>query len=110
MDSDLTRLLSEDEAARAGVESAQARARSQLDTARTDLARTRDARARELQQDTERSVAQILAEGDREVACRHAQREARTREDAARSASLVPRGAELWVRIVREGAGLRRAP
>jgi hypothetical protein len=107
MNPEVARLLSEDEAARAGVDSARARARAQLETARTDLAAEREARSRELQQDLDRAVAQILAEGDRVVERRRAQREARAREDAAGTASLIERGTELWVQIVREGPGPR---
>ena len=110
MDPDLERLLSEDEAARAGVESARTRARAQLEAVRAELGEARDARSRERQRDLDRAVAGILADGDREVALRRTQREARAQDDAARSAPLVTRGAELWLQIVREGVDVRRSP
>jgi hypothetical protein len=109
MHSDLERLLSEDEAARASVEAARSRARVALETVRADLACQREARLRELQQELDRSVAQILAEGDGEVERRRAQREAHAREDTARTETLIERGADLWVQIVRKGASLREA-
>ena len=110
MDPDLARLLSEDEAARAGVESARIRARAQLEAARAELAQARDARSRERQRDRDRAVAEVLADGDRESARRRTQREARARDDAARSAPLLTRGAELWVQIVREGVDPGESP
>lgn len=103
MHSDLERILSEDEAARAGVDAARSRAGAQLETVRADLARQREARLRELQQELDRSVAQILAEADREVERRRAQREAGAQDQAAHAATLIDRAADLWVQIVREG-------
>jgi hypothetical protein len=103
MHPDLERLLSEDETARAGVEAAQSRARMQLEGVRADLATQRETRLRELQQDVDRTVQQILTGGDREVARRRAQRDAHARKEAERTATLVGRGADLWIRIVREG-------
>lgn len=103
MHADLARLLLEDETARAGVEAAVSRTRAQLETVRADLVGRREARLRELQQALDRSVAQILAESDREVERRQVQREARAREEAERSATLVDRGADIWALIVREG-------
>lgn len=110
MHSDLERLLSEDESARAGVESARSRARAQLEVVRADLARGRETRLRELQQELEESVAQILARGDTEVERRRAQREAHAREDAARTETLVERGADLWLQVIREGPLPRGLP
>lgn len=110
MHSDLERLLSEDEAARAGVEAARSRARARLETVRAGLARQREARLRELHEELDRSVAQILAEGEREVERRRAQREAHAQEDDARAATLIERGADVWVQIIRHGASLRRTP
>jgi hypothetical protein len=103
MHPDLERLLSEDETARAGIASAQSRAGIQLEAVRADLARKRETRLRELQQDLNRTVQQILTDGDREVARRRAQRDAHARKEAERTATLVGRGADLWIRIVREG-------
>lgn len=110
MHPDLERLLSEDETARAAVDAARSRADAQLEAVRADLARQREARFGELQQDLDRSVAQILAEGDREVEHRRALRETRAREDAARTATLVGRGADLWVHIIRAGPTARGSP
>jgi hypothetical protein len=110
MHSDLERLLSEDEAARAGVEAAASKKRVQLETVRADLARRRDERLRELRQELDRTVSQILAEAERELERRRAQRETRTRENAARTSTLVDRAADLWMHIVREGTALRGSP
>ena len=102
MHPDLERLLSEDEAARAGVEAARSRARVELEAVRAELARQRETRLHDLQQDVEQSVARILADGDDEVARRRAQRESRARDESARTATLVDRGVELWMRIIRD--------
>ena len=101
MHPDLERLVSEDEVARAGVEAARTRARTALEAVRADLARQRETRLHALQQDIDRSNAQILAEGDRDVARRRATRDAHVRQEAARTATLIDRGADLWVRIIR---------
>ena len=110
MHSDLERVVSEDEAARAGVEAAAGRAREQLEAVRADLSRRREERFGELQQEVDRAFAQILAESDREVERRRAQRETHSREDAARSAALIERAADLWVHIIREGVTPRGSP
>ncbi len=103
MHPDLERLLSEDETARAGVERAQSAAHANLDMARANLAREREERLRQLQQELDETIAQMLAEADREVERRCALRSAHTRANAARGAALVDRAADLWGQIVREG-------
>jgi len=103
MHADLERLLAEDETARAAVDAARARARTQLETVRTDLARQRESRLRDVRQELDRTVAQILAEGDRESERRRARREAHDRAEAERTAPLIARGADLWLQMVREG-------
>jgi hypothetical protein len=48
-------------------------------------------------------IAQMLAEADREVERRGAQRNVHSAANAARGAALVDRAADLWGQIVREG-------
>ena len=100
---DLERLLSEDETARAGVDRARSAAHANLDVARANLAREREERLRQLQQELDRMIAQMLAEADREVERRGAQRNVHSVANAARGAALVDRAADLWGQIVREG-------
>ncbi|MBZ5558077.1 MAG: hypothetical protein LAO77_12455 [Acidobacteriia bacterium] len=103
MHPDLERISSEDETSRAGVNGAASAARARLEAVRAEVAREREERRRRLEAALDASVGQILDETDREVARRRARREAHSREAVARSAPLVARAADLWVRIVREG-------
>lgn len=103
MHPDLERLLSEDEAARAGVEDARTRARARLDAVREELASQRHARLGELQRDLDRTLAQIRDDADRELKRRQAQRDQRGRDDAERTDTFVDAAADAWVDIVRSG-------
>ncbi|MFI5177982.1 MAG: hypothetical protein ACHQO8_05450 [Vicinamibacterales bacterium] len=70
---------------------------------RAEIARQSAARLGQLEARVEETVAQILAEADRDAGRRGAERDSHTRAQAARAASLVDRAADLWLRIVREG-------
>jgi hypothetical protein len=110
MHPDLERLLSEDEAARGGVEDARARARARLDAVREELASRRHARLGELQRDLDRTLAQIQDDTDHEVERRQAQRHQRGRDDAERTDAFVDAAADAWVDIVRSGRISRGSP
>ena len=103
MNADVERILSEDETARAAVDGARSRARIALEAARADLAHARQARLEQLERDLERTIADILSAGDREVARRRTAREARSRDIAARAAEGTDAAAGMWVHIVRTG-------
>ena len=89
MHPDLDRLLSEDETARAGVDRARSAAHANLDVARANLVREREERLRQLQQELDRMIAQMLAEADREVERRGAQRNVHSVANAARAAGYA---------------------
>jgi hypothetical protein len=101
MSSDFERLLSEDEAARAGVEAARLRAAARLERARAEIAGQREARVRALQRDVDRQVEQIGDEAQREIERRRSQGDASRRERAARTAPIAARAVDLWLRVVR---------
>ena len=101
MHPDLERLLSEDEAARASVERAQRKAAADLERIGHELAERRENRLRVLREQVDQAVAAVLAEGDREVERRQAQRAQSARETAERARQLVAAACDLWVSIVR---------
>ena len=105
MHPDLERILSEDDAARAGVDAARSHAAARLEQVRAGIGAERAARLQALGREVDDAVAQIAAEGDREVERRRVLREQRSTEVAERTAPLSAKAADVWVGIVRPGAG-----
>ena len=110
MSADVERLLAEDEAARAGVDAAETRARDQIARVRAEIAAARAARLAELERQVGRTIADIGDAGEREAERRRTVRNARARERAQRASALVTDAAAIWVRIVRCGSGTKDEP
>jgi hypothetical protein len=99
---ELERIVSEDEAARAGVERAGHAARERVDEERQRLGADREAQRRLLAKKIDDAVARILADAEQEVAARRAHRERWLTEYAARAEVLLETGAVAFVGIIRD--------
>jgi hypothetical protein len=99
---DLERLVSEDEVARAEVERAAAAARARVESARVRLTEARAAHLRVVERTVDDAVARILADAERAVAERRAHRERWMKEYAARADRLADAGAVLVAGILCE--------
>lgn len=99
---DLERLVSEDEIARAGIERAAAAARQRVEAERSRLAEARAAHLGLIERTIEAAVARILADAERDVAERRAHRERWRKDYAARADRLVDAGAVLVAGILCE--------
>lgn len=107
---DLERVVAEDETAWAAVERATLAAKTQIETARLELARGRDARLRRAEEQVDAGVAAIRAEADREVARRRTRRDTFVRDATASGEALTSDGADIYARIVRDGPAGIDAP
>jgi hypothetical protein len=99
---ELERIVSEDEAAHAGVERAGHAARARVEGERQRLEAEREAQRQLLAKRIDDAVARILADAERDVAARRAHRERWLNEYAARVEAVLETGAETFVGIIRD--------
>jgi hypothetical protein len=99
----LDRILREDEAARAAADRAADSARDRIEAERRRLAEEREAKLQSLAARVDEAVARILADAERDVAERREHRAAWIKEHIAQADSLVEAAAASFARIVREG-------
>lgn len=102
MNIELERIVSEDEAAHAGVERAGLAARARVDAERQRLAADRAAKHQVLAKKIDDAVARILADAEQDVAARRAHRERWLQEYAARAEALLETGVASFVAIIRD--------
>ena len=99
---DLDRLVSEDEAAWAGLERVAAAAAAQVDAERMRLADAQAARLQAIAARVDEAVARILADAERDVAERRARRERWLTDHAARAERLLDVAADTVAGFLRD--------
>lgn len=102
MNIELDLIVSEDEAARAGVEHAARVARERVDAERLRLEAERDARRQLLSRKVDDAIAKILADAERDVVARRAHRDRWLKDYESRGDALLETGAATFVRIIRD--------
>lgn len=102
MNTDLERIVSEDDAAHADVERAGRAARERLDEERQRLDAEREAQRRLMSKKVDDAIATILADAEREVAARRAHRARWLKEYTSRAEALLETGADIVVSTIRD--------
>ena len=102
MNIELERIVSEDEAAHAGVERAGRAARARVDEERQRLEADREAQRQQLAKKIDDAVARILADAEVDVAVRRTRRERWLKDYVARAEALLETGAGTFVGIIRD--------
>jgi hypothetical protein len=99
---ELERLVSEDEAAHAGVGRTERAARERVDVERQRLESEREAQRQLLSKKIDDAIARILSDAEQDVAARRARRERWLEEYAARAEAVLETGADTFVGIIRD--------
>jgi hypothetical protein len=102
MNTELERIVSEDDAAHAGVDRIRQTARQRVDQERQRLEAEREAKHHLLSKAIDDAIAKILADAERDVAARRAHRERWLKEYASRAEGLLETGAAMFVGIIRD--------
>ena len=102
MNIELERIVSEDEAAHAGVERAGHAARARVDEERHRLEADRQAQRHQLAKRIDVAVARILADAEVDVAVRRTRRERWLKDYVARAEASLETGAGTFVGIIRD--------
>jgi hypothetical protein len=107
VNADLEMLVSADEQARAGVESARRSAEAGFSRAREEADRRKQDRARACEAALDREVQSIAEETARRVEERRQRRRRYVAGLSQTAAKLLPAAVEAWVRIVQDGPARR---
>ena len=102
MNTDLERIVSEDDAAHADVERAGRAARERVDEERQRLDSEREAQRRLLAKKIDDAIATILADAERDVAARRALRERWLKAYTSRAEAVLEAGADIVVGTIRD--------